>query len=393
MYEINLVPDVKEQVIKAQRIRNLILFVCIVVVAATVGIVLILLSIKAGQDIAMTNQDNRLDQMSKKISEYSDINELLTLQGQINKIDEIGQKKKVFSRVFSIIGTLLPTNADKITISELAVNLGENTFTVKGQADAGEAPYIDYRVLEAFKKSMSVMKYDYGRFVDENGAEIPTRCIIETDDNGNALAEGNSLYAYWTKGRKGCDPSRNDEETAENENEVLLENEEESEGANSNELIAADETVKIYRTPQFKEWYSAGHMTAEGDISGVPHFKSECITYAATGGNKASNMNWIEKSNVCELTTGDRIIIDDDSSNARDESGNLVLKFNATIYLDAKVLSFQNKHMMAIAPSGRRNMTDSFLQIEGMFAKEAEECDPEDSACLNNQSNTGNTGE
>ena len=186
MYEINLVPDIKEQVIKAQRVRNFIFFVCMVVAAGVVGIVLILFSIKLGQDINMSNQDGRLQKMHEKLAEYGDLGEILTLQAQLNKIDEIGQKKKVFSRVFSILGTLLPTNADKITISELTVNLGENTFSIKGQADAGEEPYIDYRVLEAFKKSMSVMKFDYGRFVDDKGNEIPTRCIIETDDNGNA---------------------------------------------------------------------------------------------------------------------------------------------------------------------------------------------------------------
>ncbi|MBQ6510957.1 hypothetical protein IJI94_03290 [Candidatus Saccharibacteria bacterium] len=381
MFEINLVPDIKEQVIKAQKIRNFIFFVCMVVAAATIGVVLILLAIKSGQDINMASQDGKLEKMSAKLAQYGDLDEILTLQGQLNKIDEIGQNKKVFSRVFSIIGTLLPTNADKITISELTVNLGENTFTIKGQADAGEEPYIDYRVLEAFKKSMSVMKYDYGRFVDKNGNEIPTRCIIETDENGNALMEGNSQYVYWTKGKKGCDPSRNDE---------LNTNSDEDE--ESEEKVETDEQEKIYRTPQFKEWYKAGYMTANGEINNVAHFRSECITYTGTGGNKPSNMTWVE-TNTCELTTGDRIVIDDDSSNARDESGNLVLKFNATIYLNEDVLSFKNKHMMAIAPSGRQNMTDSYLQIEGMFAKEAEECDPTDSACLNNQSNTGNTGE
>lgn len=383
MYEINLIPDIKAEVVKAQRIRNLILFVCIIVVAAVVGVVLILFGIKAGQDISMAGQNGRLEQLSEKVKSYEELSELLTLQGQLNKIDEIGQKKKVFSRVFSIIGTLLPTNADSIKISELTVNLGENTFAIKGQADAGEEPLIDYRVLEAFKKSMSVMKIDYGRFVDKNGKEIPTRCIVETDEDGNMLKRGNSIYVLWTKSKKGCDPSRDDEY------ENTYDEDDEEEGAGEEiESLEVDDMEEIYRTPKFDEWYNNGHMTANGDISGVPHFDSKCIKYKGVSEGKSS-LKWTEVENTCELTKGDRIIIDDDSSNARDEDGKLVLKFNATIYLDEKVLSFQNKHMMAIAPSGRRNMTDSYLQIEGMFAKEATDCDPEDSACLNNQSNTG----
>lgn len=375
MYEINLVPDIKEQVIKAQRIRNFILFVCIVVSAAVVGVVLILFGIKGAQDINMASQNSRLEKMSNKLAEYSDLNEILTLQGQFNKIDEIGNNKRVFSRVFSVIGTLLPTNADKITISELNVNVGENTFTIRGQADAGEEPYIDYRVLEAFKKSMSVMKFDYGRFVDKNGNEIPTRCIIETDDDGNALMDGNDQFVFWTKGKKGCDPS------SKNATESLDEDEKDE------TKVETDAVERIYRTPKFVDWYNAGHMSESGEISNEPHFESQCIVYQKVGG-KADRSDWVPQ-NSCDLTVGDRIVISNDSSNARDESGNLVLKFSATIYLDENVLSFKNKHMMAIAPSGRQNMTDSYLQIEGMFAKEAEECAEDDETCLANKANKG----
>ncbi len=398
MYEINLVPDIKEQVIKAQRVRNLIFFVCIVVSAAAVGVVLLLLVVKGAQDIKMSGQDKKLEQMSIKINSYKDLNELLTLQGQLNKIDEIGQKKKVFSRVFSIIGTLLPTNADKITISELDVNLGENTFTIEGQADAGEKPDIDYRVLESFKKSMLVTTFDYGRFVDKNNLEIPTRCIVEADEDGNMYKDGDSVVVYWERDKKGCDPSRNDEEGATEEmeeetsnNEVALEEEDNSSEDESEDgaSINDDEREIIYRTPKFSEWYSDGMMDTSGNINGVPHFESKCITYTATGGNKAKDLKWIT-NNTCNLATGDMIVIDEDETkNARDENGKLVLKFKATIYLSEEVLSFQNKHMIAIAPSGRQNMTDSYLQIGGMFAKPAVDCAPDDTACLNNQQNTG----
>ena len=43
------------------------------------------------------------------------------------------------------------------------------TFTIDAQANAGQEPYIDYRVLDAFKKSMQYMRYDYGEYVDKEG--------------------------------------------------------------------------------------------------------------------------------------------------------------------------------------------------------------------------------
>lgn len=388
MFEINLVPDIKEQMIKTLKLRNLILFICIVVAAAAGGVILFLLTVKGGQDIRMSTQDTVLAQMSKTLNSYEDLGELLTLKGQINKLDEIGQKKKVFSRVFSIIETMLPTNTDKITISELTVDLTQNTLKIEGQADAGE-DNIDYRVLEAFKKSTAVMKFDYGRFVDKEGREIPTRCIEETDAEGNKYEDKDGLYVMWNKGEKGCDPAKAEEDVKKAEEQVKEKTEAGEENVETPNVVEEEiEPVKIWRTPQFKKWSKSGFVDDQGKITKVEHFESACLTYTKVSDGTADGVKWVDE-NVCDLTTGDRVEIGDDSVNARNEQGKLVLKFSATIYLDERVLSFANKHMMSIAPSGRKNVTDSYLQIEGMFEKAAQECAADDTACIQNKENTG----
>ena len=45
MYEINLVPDIKNEMLKKQRLSNLLLFIALIVMAASAGIVLIFGSI------------------------------------------------------------------------------------------------------------------------------------------------------------------------------------------------------------------------------------------------------------------------------------------------------------------------------------------------------------
>ena len=73
------------------------------------------------------------------------------------------------------------------------------------QASAGVAPFINFRVLEAFKKSTEEMKYDYGNYVDKDGNEIPARCMVENGTNGNTLVENGSTYAYWMVTKDECD--------------------------------------------------------------------------------------------------------------------------------------------------------------------------------------------
>ena len=121
MFEINLVPDVKNEMIKALKIRNLILFICIVVSAAAIGVVLVLFSIKGGQDFAMSQQDNKLKTLSGKLMNYDGLDEFLTIQDQLGKISGLTENKQAASRVFSILGVMLPQGNDRVTLSSLNV--------------------------------------------------------------------------------------------------------------------------------------------------------------------------------------------------------------------------------------------------------------------------------
>ncbi len=442
-YEINLVPDVKRQMIKAMRFRNIMLFICIVVVSFAGGTVVITASIWEGQNIAMSSQDSRIKMMSDKINSFSSLSDFLTIQTQLNDLNTINTNKKVLSRVFPILGVILPAGPDKITLSELNVDLNNNVLRFDGQADAKVSPYIDYRVLESFVKGVSLMKYDYGRYVTKDDEEIPTRCMVETDADGNMLVEEEKadaitnkyIYAYWLKGKKGCDPARDDyktdEELAEEEGEDLLETNssnilqdlsvsetEDEQGdkeskeqkireefdARVNQMNDYEKTlaynqlnggakmenvdvVKVYRSPKFSDWYKDGYMTEEGSITGVNHFASECITYS--GVEAGNSIKWTS-NNDCMLSTADVVIRD--SSNGRDSAGNLVLRFNATITVNENVFLFLNKHVMAIGPTSQ-NVTDSYRQVEGMFAERAADCADSDVVCTSASTYTSNSSD
>ena len=177
-YEVNLVPDVKLQMIRLQKIRNLVFFICIVVSIASISTVAVLGGIKGTQDLLISGQESHIKNLSDKITTYKELPDFLTIQDQLKKLSEINKNRPVLSRVFPILRNLFPTGADTITMSELNVNLDTATLNFDAQANAGEEPKIDYRVLESFKKSVNMMKYDFGRFVTATGDQIPTRCII-----------------------------------------------------------------------------------------------------------------------------------------------------------------------------------------------------------------------
>lgn len=388
-YEINLLPDIKTDAIRMQKIRNLALFICLVAVGVSTGAVVVFGGIKSGQDLIMSAQDKKIDKMSSKMANYKELTEFLTIQGQLNKLSELSEKRRVMSRIFDVLPAVVPTDGDKIQISELKLDMDAGAVTMEGQADAGKAPFIDYRVLESFKKTLSLAKIDYGRYVDKKGKEIPTRCIEEKDQNGDFYHENGKIYAIWHRGKKGCDPSRDD-----------LKNKYSDEALKD---MYANE--RIWRTPKFNDWYkqkteeTAGdgiddregvkdqkykpQMSLDGEISGVPHFNSQCIKYS--GELNGKKPKW-KMENNCNLVNNEMRITD--SSNGRDNSDQLVLRFTGMVEMNTETFAYKNKHMMTIGPNGQ-NVTDSYKQVEGMFTKKAADCASGDAACRSKQNKVG----
>ena len=129
MFEINLVPDVKAEMIRAQKMRNLVFFMATVVSIIALGLVLLLFSIKAGQDIILNGKDAQLELMSAKLEDFDGLDELLTVQSQLANLDVIKNNKMLLSRVFTALSSLLAMpNGDEVTISSLNVNMQEGSL-------------------------------------------------------------------------------------------------------------------------------------------------------------------------------------------------------------------------------------------------------------------------
>lgn len=395
MFEINLVPDVKAEMIKAQKKRNVVFFASVVVSAIAAGLVVILLGIKVGQDVRINGQDTQLKQMSDKIESYNGLEELLTVQKQLSDLQTISNNKKMLSRVFTVLHSLTSSteNGDTVQISSLDVSLDSSEsadLTFDGQANAGSTTDgIDYRVLESFTKTIQSMKYDYGRYVDKNDNEIPTMCIFESDSNGVPYQDSKGIYALWKKGAEGCDPSATETEssTTLSDTSSYYSNTDMSTNTDNTTNTTTTSTKKqldqielpsdcasangtdvvcIYRTPQFKDWYTRKYITLDGEISSIEHFASRCIVYS--GAEDGNTIKW-NSTNECDMSP-DGIEVTA-STNGRSSGGELVLMFSAVLHVNTEVFNFSNKHMITITPSGRQNVTDSLVQVGDMFAEKA----------------------
>ena len=394
--EINLVPDIKGEMIKTLKLRNFIFFLCIIVAAASIVITVLAGLAMGGQKAVMEGKKQTITMLSNKLNSYSELSDFLTIKDQVDDIATLTNRKKVLSRTFGILTALIPSGPDIITISELSVDLTDSTspkLVFEAQADAKKEPYIDYNVLDSFRKSMDYMRFDHGTYVDRNGNNIPAYCMIETGADGAMLNDENrGIYAYWTINADGCNPAKNtsntDEESSENNNTNNY----------STEEYNGQSVVRIWRTPQFNEWYKENpeegkpSMTLSGAISNVEHFQSACITYTGIVSSQGQKPKWTENNENCRLVpegvSGIRVT---DSSNGRGTEEQLVLRFSAQIVLNPEAYLFNNHHFIALAPSGHHNVTDSYVQIQSMFGERATDCAENDADCKSEKNVKGDS--
>ena len=119
MFELSLVPEVKAKLLHQERLRNFVIFVCILVAIGCGAVILILVGIVGGQKLALDGVDHeiacRIDDSNEKGCKFSDtsimqtanLNAMLSIQNELNNIGVLNENKTKPSR-------FLPTNESLI---------------------------------------------------------------------------------------------------------------------------------------------------------------------------------------------------------------------------------------------------------------------------------------
>jgi Tfp pilus assembly protein PilN len=159
MIELNLIPDVKQELLKAQRARAIVISGSIITSIVAVGIVVLLAvyiyGIQAGRDWYLSDQITKKDE---ELSKVSDLSEILTIQNQLTMLSELNGNKKIDSRIFDMIAAVIPPEPNSVQFSLVRIESGSGssedelegnapTIRLEGQTRA-------YDSMEIFKKTL-----------------------------------------------------------------------------------------------------------------------------------------------------------------------------------------------------------------------------------------------
>ena len=148
MIEINLLPNVKRELLKTRVMRNRVISISFLVGGASIAAVVVLALILGSQIAAEAVQNGVIKDRNDKLMAVEDLNKVVTIQHQLTKINEQHSGKKINSRIFDVVTAVNPVAPNNVSFSDIKVNPESKTITLEGSAVNG------YSALETLKKTI-----------------------------------------------------------------------------------------------------------------------------------------------------------------------------------------------------------------------------------------------
>ena len=161
MIQFNLLPAVKQEYIKAQAIKRLVITISFIASAGALFVLLLaLFSVYVVQNKSLRDLHADIQADSNVLKSTENISDILTVQSQLTSLSALNQQKPVTSRIFGFLSQVTP---NKATISDLHVD-----FSLSSVVVSGNAPSLD--VVNTFVDSLKFTNYTIKGSTDKQPA-------------------------------------------------------------------------------------------------------------------------------------------------------------------------------------------------------------------------------
>jgi Tfp pilus assembly protein PilN len=142
MIQLNLLPDVKLEYIKAQRQRRMVLTLSILISAAAVVILVLMLTVDIAQKKHLSDLTKDIKSESSTLEGEPQIGKILTVQNQLESLTNLHSSKPAASNLFTYMNEVTPAS---VAINSFDIDFTQQTSTISGTADnlASVNTYVD----------------------------------------------------------------------------------------------------------------------------------------------------------------------------------------------------------------------------------------------------------
>ena len=188
MISINLLPDVKKELLRIRRERNLVITVSIFAVGGSIAALVILGGILGGLNIAKLVTENSINTNKATINsaiEDKQLNEYLTIQNQLAQIDGLKSQQLVYSRIMDYLVQLNPASPNNAELS--SVDLDTSSSAVTAQL---EGTVQNFEALNVYKTTLASAELVYEEKSEDGTSSEVTDS--SSSDGGNGKTSGNN---------------------------------------------------------------------------------------------------------------------------------------------------------------------------------------------------------
>lgn len=189
MIEINLIPDVKQEFIHAQRLRAKVISVSILGMLGAVALVVILGGLLGAEAVRNAVADSSITSEYKKMQANTDLKDVVTIQNQLINIPILDQSKTMSSRLFDALSAINPQAPNSVKMTNVVLDPTAKTISIDGTAANS------YTATDALKKTILNATIAYTE--DSATSTIPlTTDVMLGDTSYGEDSSGNKVLRF-----------------------------------------------------------------------------------------------------------------------------------------------------------------------------------------------------
>lgn len=195
MISINLLPDVKKDLLRVRRERNLVVTISVIAIGVSVGVLVVLGLTLGGMTVAKMATESSIESNEKKIDdaiENNQLNRYLTVQNQLAQIDGLKGEQQIYSRLMDYLVALNPAEPNNAMLQSVTLSsTGESSSgtTTNGITITLEGSTADFASLNVYKNTLINAQISYEEESSDSSSDSDSGQDGDEDGGRNNTAE------------------------------------------------------------------------------------------------------------------------------------------------------------------------------------------------------------
>src|ERR1035438_10503653 len=133
MIQLNLLPDVKLDYVKAQKSRRLIFSLSFIVCGVAIAVLILSFAYSSIQKKQISDTNNAIQKYSTQLKTEPNINEILTVQSQLNSLNSLHSQKPEATKIINYLDEVTPV---QVSINNFSWDYTSQSMTILGSAQS-----------------------------------------------------------------------------------------------------------------------------------------------------------------------------------------------------------------------------------------------------------------